>query len=126
MKRSGLVLLVVLLSAPALADRVVIAEKTTEIDCAKTPDVAIMHGNGTHTFKGTCTKIAIQGGGNKLTIENVKELAITGAKNTATIDGVDKIAVTGSKNEVTYKKSVSGGKTAVAAIGANNSIKQAK
>jgi Protein of unknown function (DUF3060) len=112
------------LSSPALADRVIEIEKAATIDCAKDPDVAISHGNGEYTFKGTCNSIRLQGGGNKLTIESVKELTIVGANNTATIDGVDKIAVTGAANTVTYKKPLSAKKTAVAAVGTNNKITQ--
>jgi hypothetical protein len=119
-------LLAISLSSPVLADRVIEIDKTATVDCGKDPDVAINHGNGDYTFKGTCNKIHLQGGGNKLTIENVKTLTIIGADNTATIDGVDKISVTGAKNTVTYKKTVAAKKTAVAAIGANNKITQSK
>jgi hypothetical protein len=125
MNRLALVL-VVLAATPALGERVIMAEKTATIDCAKDPDVAINHGEGDYTFKGTCNKIHLQGGGNKLTIENVKTLTIVGASNTATVDGTDKISVTGANNTITYKKTIDAKKTAIAAIGANNKITQAK
>jgi hypothetical protein len=126
MNRLTFLVLAISLSSPAFADRVIEIDKTATIDCSKDPDVAINHGGGDYTFKGTCNKIQLQGAGNKLTIENVKALTIIGADNTANIAGVDKISVTGAKNTVTYKKTVSAKKTAIAAVGTDNKITQAK
>lgn len=109
----------------ALADLAIHGDKSGTIDCTKDPEVSIHSGEGTFTFTGTCDKIAVNGGNNKLTIENVKKLAVVGAGNTIDIGGADKIAVTGSGNTVTYKGTVTGkGKTNVAAIGTGNSIKK--
>jgi hypothetical protein len=115
----------VLLLVPtlALADRAIVGDKTGTIDCSKDPEVTIQSGEGTFTFTGTCDKITVNGGGNKVTIENVKKLAIVGAGNTVDIGGADKIAVTGSNNKVDYKGTVTGkGKTTVASIGTGNKI----
>jgi len=122
MKR--LVLLLVVLPGIALADRAIVGDKSGTIDCAKDPEVAINSGEGTFTFTGTCTKIAVSGGHNKLTIENVTKLAIVGSGNIVAIEGADKIAVTGSDNTVTYKRALTRKKPAVASMGTKNKITQ--
>ena len=120
-----LVFVLLLVPSVSLADRSIHGDKSATIDCSKDPEVSIHSGEGTFTFTGTCDKIAVNGGNNKLTIENVKKLAIVGAGNTVDVKGADKIAVTGSGNTVTYKGTVTGkGKTNVASIGSRNSIKK--
>jgi len=121
----ALLLVPTLSGSVALADRSIHGDKSGTIDCSKDPEVSIHSGEGTFTFTGTCTKIAVNGGNNKLTIENVKKLAVVGAGNTIDITGVDKIAVTGSGNTISYKGTTTGkGKTNVAAIGTGNNIKK--
>src|SRR5262249_21732834 len=44
------------------------------IDCAKQPSQTINTGDNTLTYIGTCERIVINGGENRLTIENVKQL----------------------------------------------------
>lgn len=112
----------VLFSVPALADRTVTGDSGS-FDCRKDPVVVIQHGDGDYTFTGTCDKIVVNGGDNKLTIENVKKLSLVGTDNKVTVQGADKIGVTGSDNVVTYKGTVSGkGKVAVASVGTGNKI----
>ncbi|MBA2544467.1 MAG: DUF3060 domain-containing protein [Deltaproteobacteria bacterium] len=122
MNRIALVLLL-LVPALAFADRSIQGDKKATIDCSKDPEVSIQSGEGTFTFTGTCDKITVTGGGNTVTIENVKKLAIVGASNTLDIGGADKISITGSSNKVTYKSTVKGtGKPVVATLGNDNKI----
>jgi hypothetical protein len=119
--------LICALLAPTIAsaDRVVQGDKSGTFDCSKDPEISIQSGEGAFTFTGTCDKIAVNGGNNKLTIESVKKLAIVGDGNTAAIERADKIGVTGSNNAVSYKGTVSGkGKTAVGSVGLGNKIKK--
>ena len=121
--KHALVACLLLLPSLAAADRVIDADKSGAIDCAKDPEIVINKAGGTFTFTGTCDKIAVNGATNKLTIENVKHIAIVGASNTVDINGADKIAVTGSNNTITYKTAVNGkGKPKVASIGTGNKI----
>jgi hypothetical protein len=117
--------LLVLLPATALADQSYNSEKTVTHDCAKEPRVSINVGGGTYTLTGPCTKVAINGAGNKIKADSVEKLAITGSKNVIDVDAVDKLAVTGNDNTVTYKRGVSG-KPKVASIGTNNKLTQVK
>jgi DUF3060 family protein len=113
-------------SGIAAADSVYAGAKNVTHDCAKEPSVTINDGEGSYKFTGTCARIAVMGGENKLTIAAVKDLAITGGDNTIDVDAADKISVTGSGNKVTYKKGLSGAKPKVSTIGTDNKIKQVK
>lgn len=120
MHRLALVVVLLIVPATASAERVINGEKAAKIDCSKEPEVAIHSGEGDFTFTGTCDKISLKGGNNKLTIENVKKLEIVGGGNTVGIKGADRITITGANNTVTYDGTVSGkGKPSVAAIGKN-------
>src|SRR5437868_12354588 len=87
----------------ANADKVFRVGKGATWDCGKDPVVSILHGNATYTLKGSCSSVALTGGNNTVTIENVGALSITGAHNNVAIDTVDSIAIVGSDNTVTYK-----------------------
>ena len=76
-----------------------------------------------YTLTGPCTKLAINGGDNKVKADSVVKATVTGSKNTVEIDAVDRIAVTGNDNSVTYKRGVSG-KPKAAAVGGNNKLNQ--
>lgn len=123
------VILLVLLALPAIAaaDRSysVTAETVTH-DCAKEPAVAVNASDGTYTFTGTCSKISVNGGNNKLVIEAVRRLTITGTKNTADVDAADRIGVNGPYNTINYKRGLSGKLPKVGAVGGNNKLNQVK
>jgi hypothetical protein len=89
--KSLVICMVVALPAGALAERHYQGDQSFTHDCSKDPEAVVDVGRGTFTFTGTCDRIAITGGENKVTIENVKELALTGGSNTIAIGGVDKI-----------------------------------
>lgn len=125
MNRVVVVFALLLTPSLTLAERSINGEKSATIDCSKDPEVEILSGEGTFTFTGTCATIEVNGGDNKLVIENVKKLSVVGAGNTIEVGGADKIAVTGSGNTITYKGTVTGkGKTKVASIGTGNKIKK--
>jgi DUF3060 family protein len=97
------------------------------IDCTKQPIQAIdSTGENTIRYTGTCTKITISTGSNRLMIENVKTLSIDGGENTVEIGGVDAIVLNGAENRVTYKKGLSGAKPKVSGAGSDNHVMQAK
>ncbi|HSK03181.1 MAG TPA: DUF3060 domain-containing protein [Kofleriaceae bacterium] len=123
--RSVLVALLVLLPATALAGRSYNSEKTVTHDCAKEPEVSVNVAGGTYTFTGPCTKVSINGSGNKVKLASVEKLAINGSKNTVEVDAVDKASVTGSENTLSYRRGVNG-KPKVASLGANNKLEQVK
>ncbi len=112
-------LLVVLGSASASAD-----DKTpvTTLDCAKQPAVSIAKGGGSYKIIGTCNKVAISGGDNKVAIEASTNLAITGSNNVITIDKADKIAALGSKNHVTYGSGLTAARPKIASAGKGNVV----
>jgi hypothetical protein len=111
----------------AHADKTFTSEKSATWDCSKDGSVAITHGNGKYTFKGTCKEITINGGHNTLAIEAVTTLTINGSSNAITAETVDTVAITGSDNKVSWKKSGGAdGKPAMTALGQNNKVTQAK
>lgn len=123
--RSVLAALLALLPATALADRSYNSEKTVSHDCAKEPAVSVNVAGGTYTFTGPCTKVSINGSGNKVKLASVEKLAINGSKNAVEVDAVDKASVTGSENTLSYRRGVNG-KPKVASLGANNKLEQVK
>lgn len=123
--RSVLVALLALLPATALADRSYNSERSVTHDCAKEPEVSLNVSGGTYTFTGPCTKVAVNGAGNKIKADSVVKLAVNGSSNVIDVDAVDKLAVTGSDNTVNYKRGVSG-KPKVASLGTNNKLTQVK
>ena len=77
-------LVVVLLAfAPltAHADKTFTGTRQGRWDCAKEPNVHILHGEGSYVFKGNCSIITVEGGNNRLVIEAVDALRIVGANN---------------------------------------------
>jgi hypothetical protein len=112
--------------ADAPADKPAADGNATVVDCSKNPAYGITSGNGNYRFTGTCDKISLIGGHNKLTVENVKELGITGGHNVVDVVAADRIAATGSDNNVTYKKGLSGASPKIASLGKNNRIDQVK
>jgi hypothetical protein len=97
------------------------------IDCTKHPVQALATtGANAIKFVGTCTKITVSTGSNRLSIENVKTLQLDGGDNTVDIGGVDAIVMDGAANRVTYKKGLSGAKPKVSGSGALNNVVQVK
>ena len=114
--------------APVLAhaDKTFTGGKGATWDCAKDPAVAINHGKGAYTFKGACKSIRINGGENKLTIEEVDKLDILGGKNTIDVDEVEAINVTGADNTISWKKTKAGDKPSINILGKGNKVDQVK
>lgn len=103
------------------------AAERTAIDCKKKPTYAVSgNGNQALKFTGTCDKISVETGENRLSIENVKTIVLNGGLNQVSIGGVDAIVTNGGKNNVTYKKGLSGAKPKVSGGGAGNTVVQAK
>lgn len=121
-------LLFVLAPTAALADASYNAETNVTHDCATDPVVAVNASEGTYTFTGTCTKIAINGSDNKVKIEAVGTISVNGSDNTVDIGATDKIALTGSDNKVTYKKGLKKpkAKPRISRLGSGNAIKKVK
>jgi hypothetical protein len=102
------------------------ARNKNAIDCAKQPSHTINTGDNTITYTGTCERIVINGGDNRLTIENVKQLAVNGGNNVVDIGGVDQISINGDGNKINYKKGLSGAKPRITSTSAHNEATQAK
>lgn len=102
--------------------RAAVAHAETAVDCATQPSVAITTGSGNYKITGTCDKVAISGGNNKVAIEAAKNLAITGSNNLVTVDKADKIAALGSNNRVTYGGGLTVARPKVASAGSGNII----
>jgi hypothetical protein len=122
----GLALILALAPAAARADRSYTTETQFTHDCDKEGDVSVNVSRATAVFTGTCAKISINGSENKVTIAAVKKLKVTGAKNTIDATAADEISTTGVGNSITYKKSVTGKKTAVKSPGLDNKITEVK
>ena len=120
----GLCLALAIAPAIALADRSYTSERQINHDCDKEADVSVNVSGATAAFTGTCAKISINGSENKVTIAAVKKLKVNGAKNTVDATSADEISATGIGNTITYKKSVTGKKTAVKSPGLDNKITQ--
>ena len=97
---------------------------TATHDCAKGPNVSIDTSDGTFKLTGTCERVLISGGNNKVTIEATKRIDINGAKNVVEVDAVDVIRVNSSGNTINYKKGLTRKTPDVVAVGDNNSIIQ--
>ena len=102
------------------------ARDKNAIDCAKQPSHTINTGDNTLVYVGTCERIVINGGENRVTIENIKQLAINGGDNVVDIGGVDRISINGDGNKITYKKGLSGAKPRITSLGAHNETTQVK
>ena len=77
-------------------------------------------------YVGTCERIAINGGDNRLTVENVNQLVINGGDNVVDIGGVDRISLNGSGNKITYKKGLSTARPRITSMGDHNETTQVK
>jgi hypothetical protein len=110
----------------ALADKSYTAETQITHDCDKDGDVSINVSRATAVLTGTCARISINGSENKVTIASVKKLKVNGAKNTVGITSADEISATGVGNNITYKKSLTGKKTAVKSPGIDNKISEVR
>jgi hypothetical protein len=97
---------------------------TATHDCAKGANVSIDASDGTFKLTGTCERMLISGGNNKVTIEAAKRIDINGAKNVVEVDAVDVIRVNSSGNTINYKKGLTRKTPDVVAVGDNNSIIQ--
>ena len=129
--RKELIVLIVLASVTGCAD-----EPQTEVsyavatagahDCAKGANVSIDTSGETFKVTSTCERVLVKGGNNKITIEAAKRIDINGAKNAVEVGAVDTIRVNSSGNTINYKKTLTGKRSDIVAIGDNNSIIQSR
>ena len=77
---------------------------TATHDCAKGANISIDASDGTFKLTGTCERMLISGGNNRVTIEATKRIDINGANNVVEVDAVDVIRVNSSGNTINYKK----------------------
>ena len=114
------------LLAPGLATADKSLDKDGVWDCAKDPVVVIANGDGAYTFKGTCKKIVVAGGENKLTVESVDILEVAGAENKIDVNTVGTIIVGGADNKITWKKAATGTSPKIKGQPDKNKISQVK
>ena len=114
------------LLTPALASADKSFTKGATWDCAKDPVVAINHGGGSYTFKGTCTSVNINGGGVTINAEAADTINVNGGSCKVTVGTVGTINVNGASNTITWKKAKSGDTPEVNVHGASNKVDQAK
>ena len=94
-------------------------------DCTKEPHASIEISDTAISLTGTCERILVKGGNNKLTIEAAKRIDVDGAKNVIEVGAADSIRVNGAGNTINYKnKGVTKDRPAVEAIGDGNSLNQ--
>jgi hypothetical protein len=121
-----LALLLLLVPAIAFADKSYNLGSDVTHDCAKEPEVSINVSGATFRFTGTCKKISINGGENKVEIEAISKLSVNGGDNAVAIGAVDAITVNGSDNNATYKKGLTKAKPRVKLNGADNKVTKTK
>lgn len=92
---------------------------TVTHDCAAQPKVAVNGARNAITLTGACTRVAVNGTGNTVTIAAVTALAVSGSSNSVTVDTAGKIAITGTQNKVTWK---SGKHPKVSSSGIGNTV----
>lgn len=102
------------------------AAVTATHDCGEDPEVSINGSSSTLTLVGTCTKVAISGSSNKVTIQASDKVSVSGSMNEVAIEAANKIAVVGSANQVSWKKGLKGAKPKVSNVGTGNKISKAK
>lgn len=94
-------------------------------DCDKGPNASIGTNNSVLKLTGTCERILIKGGGNKITIGAAKRVDIDGGKNVVDIGAADIIRINGHGNTINFKKRGVTKKTQdVVSSGDNNTLNQ--
>lgn len=110
-------------AAPAGAEvKLVDSGKTQTIDCAADGEIAIPGAMNTVTLTGSCTKVAISGADNTVTIASALKVAVSGTGNRVEVAAADKIAVSGVGNSVRYDRGVNAKAPKIANSGLKNSI----
>jgi hypothetical protein len=110
----------------ARADKTFTGTRQGRWDCAKEPNVHILHGEGSYVFKGHCNVITVEGGNNQLVIEAVDALRVVGGNNTIDVGALDSASIIGAHNRLTWKRAQSGDRPQITAIGADNKVGQAR
>lgn len=119
-----MVAVVVLLSAPAYAERQIVDNNTSvTVDCKKDSEVTLVGNNLTVTLVGSCTRVNVTGNREKVT-GSAATFFVGGSHNTITADSLDDITLAGSHNTVTWKKSGKGSPK-VTNPGKDNKVTQA-
>lgn len=119
------VLLIALVPAASQAEKTYYRGKGSSWDCTRDPVVYINHGNAQYKLTGACSTITVNGGNNRLTIEDVETLAVNGNNNIIKIATVGAISVNGSDNLVLYK-AAKADKVKSDTLGSGNTVEQRK
>jgi hypothetical protein len=94
-------------------------------DCDKGPNASIGINNSVLKLTGTCERVLVKGGGNKITIGAAKRVDVDGGKNVVDIGAADIIRVNGHGNTINFKKRGVTKKTQdVVSSGDNNKLNQ--
>jgi uncharacterized protein (DUF2345 family) len=94
-------------------------------DCDKGPNASIGNNNAVFKLTGTCERVLVKGGGNKVTIGAAKRVDVDGGKNVVDIGAADIIRVSGHGNTINFKKRGVTKKTQdVVSSGDNNTLNQ--
>ena len=94
-------------------------------DCDEGPNASVGINNSVLKLTGTCERVLVKGGGNKITIGAAKRVDIDGGKNVVEIGAADIIRVNGHGNTINFKKRGVTKKTQdVASSGDNNTMNQ--
>lgn len=119
------VVAVLLLSAPAFAERQIVDNNANvSVDCKKDSEVTLVGNNLTVTLVGTCTRVNVTGNREKVT-GSATAFFIGGNHNTVTADSTDDITLAGNHNTITWKKSGKG-TPKIANPGKDNKVSQVR
>ena len=97
---------------------------TATHDCARAPNASLDTSGGTFAFTGTCERIRVSGGNNRITIAAARNVVIDGANNVVEIDATDNVRANGAGNTIKFKKGLTVKRPAVSTIGDNSPIIQ--
>jgi hypothetical protein len=124
----------ILLALVALAPLAACGEPSTGVpyavvttathDCARAPNASLDTSGGTIAFTGTCQRIRVKGGNNKITIAAAKAVVIDGANNVVEIDATDNVRARGAGNTIKFKRGLTVKRPAVVTTGDNSPIIQ--
>ena len=93
-------------------------------DCARAPNASFDASNGTVAFTGTCERIRVIGGNNKITIAAAKAVEVTGGNNVVEVEATDNLKATGPGNTIRFRKGLTVSKPSIVTTGDNSPIVQ--
>ena len=93
-------------------------------DCAKAPNASLDTSGGSVAFTGTCERIRVTGGNNRIAIAAAKAVEIDGANNVVEIDATDNVKANGAGNTIKFRKGLTVKRPAVVHTGDNSPVIQ--